>query len=332
MKPAMAATGGRGGGYAEVGRAVMATGNAVDAVIAACLRWPAALASSGALVAGGAGIGRVSCRFPARIPGNGLSRPRRALLISQHAAASAMATPCAATALSAVLSRWGSTGMSAVVAAVQKDGELPHEEALELLAASGAAGFVKGPWGLEATRTLGPVEGGLLTKRDLIEAKPDLGDAEACPDGWISTAPADQLARVRRGLSEEGRRFAAVAVDHQGAVAAITLDAGTWPDGASPATVLGVETNTLLLHASGAMARKVGRMLDLDCGAAAVTEGRPAALCGSAGSVAWALGRAPAAVTGAPGEESPEDLPGDLLLLLGGQEPRILGPDADLAS
>lgn len=321
MRPVCATTG--PAEVAEAGaRALARGGNAVDAVAAAGLAWPPGLASAGVLLALGPGLGRVACRFPARVPGLGLSRPRRVRLYGASARAALVATPAAAAALSAAVARWGQLGLPGVTAAA-RTADAPHAALLALLAASGPVAMVKGPWAMAAARALGPVAGGLLTRRDLIEARADLGEAGLDPASGLALAgaagapsPADE---------GPGRRLlAAAALDGSGILAALALDAGADPGGEVDPALLGLPPNGLLAGQPAGTARRVGRALPLRCGCAGGLEGLPVILAGPAEALGWALRRSPA---DAFASLEAEDVEG-LLILRGGARPAAAGAGA----
>lgn len=269
----------------EAGAAVLAGGgNAVDAVVAAALAWPPALASAGGMVVVGPGFGRGSCAFPARNPGFGLSRPRRTKMLVVKEPASLVAVPCMGKAMAAALTRWGSIGLpvaarTAAKAAAEADAA-PHAEALELLANDGPHGFVRGAWGESAARFYGPLAGGLLTRRDLIEIRPELGEAFGPVDGlWLVTNP-DRIAPGGSPPAPGQRTMTVIARDGRGALAVMVLESGSPVENAPP-EVMGIAPNTLLAGVPTAQIKKVGQPLPLRLGAAAGGEGENTALGGT---------------------------------------------------
>jgi hypothetical protein len=272
--------------------ALEAGGNAVDAAVAAALAWPPALTSAGVLVAVGPGMGRGAATFQARVPGFGLSRQSRLRLLSAASPASRTATSTAAQAFVAVLARWGTATLAEVARAASGRGAdrtappAPHQAALALLAKDGANAFSRGAFAAEAARSLGPLAGGLLTRRDMIETRPVLASAEGPLGGFWLPWPIDEVrARADAREVEGERELAIVVIDRHGAIASVALEAGPAADPELPA-VAGVPPNTLLAAQPAARAKKVGQVLPLGRAAAA---GGDVALVGLAGRLAPAL-------------------------------------------
>jgi hypothetical protein len=302
---------------AEAGAAsIRGGGNAVDAVTAAALAWPPGLGAGGALVAAGTGIGRVCCRFPARVPGLGLSRPRRASLFAGGSPTALAAVPSVGPAHAAAVARGGRTGWkSAVAAAAAATARQPHGEALEALREAGGTAAVKGAWSLAAARALGPLSGGLLTRRDLIEAKPDLAEAELVAAHAVSWSLPATPAEPGPG-PEPGRRIAVIALDRHGTVAGLVLDAG--PEVAGVPDVLGVPANTLLAGQARSTVRRVGRPLPLLMGAAVAVDGALPTACGPWRALCELLSSDPL-------EQALERTSDELLVLSPGSPPRVWG-------
>jgi hypothetical protein len=274
-----------------------AGGNAVDAAVAAALAWPPALTSAGVMVALGPGMGHGAATFQARVPGYGLSRPSRLRLLSAAAPAADVATSCAAQALVAILGRWGTASVAEVARAAggrasaaerkASPGPAPHEQALALLARDGVNAFSRGAFAVEAARSHGPLAGGLLTRRDMIEARPTIGSAEGPLNGlwlpWLlddarQVLAAGSSARAEGGADE--RVLSVVVIDRHGAVAAVALEAGAPAEAELPG-VAGVPPNTLLAGQPAARAKKVGQPLPLLRAAAAGGEVTQVALAGA---------------------------------------------------
>jgi hypothetical protein len=290
VTPLVLSTDGQRG--AAAGAAAMAAGgNAVDAAVAAVLAWPRALMSAGALVAVGTGTGRVACRFPATVPGFGLSRPRRLHLIESGEPALAVAATSAAPGLAAFVARFGTLDLAALVRAVVAAGDEPvsHAAALEALAAEGVDGFVRGGFGAEVARVLGPLGGGLLTRRDSIDARPETVEACTAGDALWSAYP---IGEGRRGSSSAaGRRrhaLAVVVVDRRGVLVVVALDAGRRTADRLP-TVLGVPPNALLADYPAAQTKKVGQALPPRSNAVAGGAPGAVAVAGASFHVAEAL-------------------------------------------
>ena len=268
-------------------------GNAVDAAVSALLAWPLSLASAGVLVAVGSGLGHGACLFPARVPGFGLSRPRRLRLLSGSAPAARIAATCAAPALAAILARWGTITMAEAANAAAAAGEAPHQAALTLLAEDGVNAFTRGSHGEDVARTLGPLAGGLLTRRDLIEARPDVGEAVGPFEGlWLSQPIVDLRHSAASATAKSaGRALSVVVIDKQGRIASASAEAGVLAERESSTLppVDGVVPNTLLAGQPPARAKKVGQPLPLTCGAAASGELEQVALAGFAPELVRAL-------------------------------------------
>jgi hypothetical protein len=260
-----------------------AGGNAIDAAVAAVLAWPPALSSAGGMVVVGHGLGRGSCLFAARNPGFGLSRPRRMRLLESREPAALVAAPCAGKAFAAMISRWGTITLPVVARAAARAAEdaglAPHLEALELLAQEGPLGLVRGAWGELAARVLGPQGGGLLTRRDLTEARPEIGEAFG-PVGqlWLAAGP-DRVVASGRSTPADQRAVSVAALDRRGAVVAMVLEVGSNIDPAPP-PVMGVEPNTLLAGQPTVQIKKVGQPVPLRVGAAAGGEEELVAMAG----------------------------------------------------
>lgn len=278
--------------------ALEAGGNAVDAAVAAALAWPPALTAAGVLVAVGPGLGRGAAVFQARAPGYGLSRPSRTRLLSAAAPASRAATSTAAQAFAAIVARWGTASLAEIARAASVRGgsdraapPAPHQAALALLAKDGANAFSRGAFAVEAARSLGPLAGGLLTRRDMIEARPALVSAEGPVGGLWLPWPLDEARALADAAAagpidaEAERELAVVVIDRHGVVACAALEAGPAAEPEAPA-VAGVPPNTLLAAQPTARAKKVGQVLPLRRAAAA---GGDVALVGLAGRLAPAL-------------------------------------------
>lgn len=306
MKPVVATTGGRVIASAAMA-ALSSGGNAIDGTVVGALSWPGALSAAGAVTAVGPGFGRVACLLPARAPGFGLSRPRRLRLIDGGGPAASVAATCAAQALSAMLTRWGSMTLPAAsraaASAYDSDEPAPHATALGLLAEQGVDAFTRGDFAVESAQALGPLADGLLTRRDLIEARPELGEAHGPVSGLWTAAPLSEGRRALVGASapvSPGRTLAVVVIDHRGVIASLALDLGARADeGLAP--VLGVPPNTLLADHPSSQAKKVGQVVPLRIGAASGGESEQLGLAGALPSLVER-------VLSGPPEEAVEDL------------------------
>jgi len=288
-------------------------GSAIEAAAAGVMSWPHGLTAAGALLTTGAGVGRGGCTFPVRVPGLGLSRPRRAHQLSGNSRAVHFAVPCMASALAAALARWSEGGLGAAALAALGS-QPPHAEALEQLAEGGAKVMVKGEWATHAAKVLGPLSGGLLTRRDLIEARPDLGQADIPGDvPWVigpgGLGEGGRIVGPRAQQTEPEiprRTLSLIVFDRSGYGAAIELDAGPKQEVAGDegdegdegeenaedisCAVFGVEPNSLLASAPSSIAKKVGRVIRLQRAVGAVSrDGAQHLACGEPRAVAAAL-------------------------------------------
>jgi hypothetical protein len=263
---------------AAVGRAVLAAGgNAVDAALAAALAWPHSLAAAGVLVTSGPGYGQGACWFPSHVPGYSIARPRRLRLLDEQPPSALTAAPCVAKALQAILTRWGTSSLAELIATVKRTfgRDAPfHEAALALLAQEGLKGFTHGPFAVEAALRLGPRQGGLLTRRDLIEARPEVGQAVGPDQGYWLAGPEHQAPSQDQeetpklaDQAEPGRMLSIIAVDRRKGVTCLSLQAGGEPAKPLP-DIMGVMANTLLAEGPTALLKRVGHPLPLGCAAA----------------------------------------------------------------
>lgn len=274
-------------------------GNAVDAAVGAILAWPPSLMAAGVMVAVGSGLGKGAALFPVRVPGFGLSRSRRHHLLRGHTAAAKVATSCAAPAMATILARWGTVTILDAVNAASRAFETsgaPHQEALDLIGREGIAAFSRGAFAGEVARNLGPLEGGLLTRRDMIEARPTLSEAHGpyqnlwAPMSLVETR-VTQAAEGRRD-DEVERTLSLVVIDRRGVVVSAALETGPRTE-PMPAPVVGVEPNTILAMQSAAQAKKVGQALAVHCGALAGGETEQLAFAGSLPKIVDLLGQDP---------------------------------------
>lgn len=250
-------------------------GSAVDAIVASALAWPPALLSGGMCVGRGPGLGSLCCLFPGRMPGLGLSRPRRSELLKGGSPQSYVAAPSFVPAIAAVLTRWGNMTFSQVVACARSSEKLAHDVALDMLQEGGPKGALKGELAVAVAKALGPVGGGLLTRRDLIEARPELPEA-------LDLETIQSFCRKGKP-PEDARVLGIAAVDRGGGVAAMSLEAGT--DLADLPLVAGAEPNSLLRRAPQVSSRRVGRLILLH-NACGVFGKQLTAAVGRAGAVA----------------------------------------------
>lgn len=310
MKPIVATT--TEGDATVAGMALIeAGGNAVDAAVAAALAWPPSLLSGGTFVANGAGLGRAACHFAARVPGFGLSRPRRLSLLSGRAPLSAVGAACTAQALAAVLGRWGTVSLTtaarAAIKAYPKESPAPHAVALEMMADEGVSAFSRGTFGTEAARVLGPIEDGLLTRRDLIEARAEIGQASGPFGGLWTPWPLEEGRRGIAGPSErndsagEDVNCSIVVLDRRGTVAAIALDAGRRGE-AMGVTVFGVPANRLLRTVPISRAKKVGQEIPLRRAAVVGGDTEQIGIAGEVGEIIELLGAGAEALDAIPNE------------------------------
>lgn len=286
MKPIIASTG-EAPTVAAGATLLGSGGNAVDAAVGAILAWPPSLMAAGVMVAVGSGLGRGAALFPARVPGFGLSRSQRFRLLGGQTGAAKVATPCSAAAMATIIARWGTVTILDAVRAARgafEAGGAPHQEALDLIVHEGIAAFSRGGFAVQVARNLGPLSGGLLTRRDMIEARPELSDAHGpFRELWASWPLAE--ARVMPAAEEldqgEGadRTLEIVVIDRRGVVVSAALEAGPRTE-LMPSSIAGVDSNTVLALQSLAQAKKVGQALPLGCGALAGGETEQLALAG----------------------------------------------------
>jgi gamma-glutamyltranspeptidase/glutathione hydrolase len=211
------------GHVAQAARAVLARGNAVDAVVAGVLA--AAAAAPGVLLGpvqilvAGAGAGMVAVDGRVRQPGLGAPRPRGTLAGGAVPRAAWVGVPAMPVALASALAAAGSVTLrrvclEAAEAARGASGE--RAAVLASLARRGAPAMADEAIAGELTAVAGRTAGGVVTSRDLSSVRPALvhpKERSLDPEGWLR-------APWRGGAMEATRTHVVVAADHRGLLCA----------------------------------------------------------------------------------------------------------------
>jgi gamma-glutamyltranspeptidase/glutathione hydrolase len=190
---------------AEVARAALARGNAVDAVVAGVLvaaaESPSVLLGPVQVLVGGAGAGLLALDGRVRQPGLGVPRPRGVLSGHQVPSEARVGVPALpATLATALASAGSSTLLQAARPAIEAARVQSPERArvLETVARRGAAALTDDATLVELLAVAGRAAGGVLTREDLAAVRPAIVscDERTLEEGilhapWRSGAAAD---------------------------------------------------------------------------------------------------------------------------------------------
>jgi len=215
---------------AEVGRALLSRGNAVDsvagAVFAAGALYPSVLLGPVQLLLGGAGAGLRAIDGRPRQPGLGNPRPRGFLPSEAVPPAARVGVPALPAALLAAVTTYGRLSVAAVLApAVElaRAKSKPRAMFLERVSQRGPAALAEAVIADELVALAGRLSGGLLSKRDLDELRPVVATAVFHRSGAREVACVPWGAAAVRdpegtGVAASDARIV-VAVDRNGLVA-----------------------------------------------------------------------------------------------------------------
>ena len=176
------------GHVAEAATAMLARGNAVDAVISAI--FVAAAASATVLLGpvqilvGGAGAGLRAIDGRCHQPGHGVQRPRGFKADDVIPPAARVAVPALPAALATALANFGRTTLAQVLApAIERARPIAERaQVLKRIAQYGPSALTEEGIAAELIAAAGRVPGGLLTNEDLQRVRPS---AEACEVGVV---------------------------------------------------------------------------------------------------------------------------------------------------
>lgn len=165
--------------------AVLAKGNAVDAVVAGV--FGAAAASASVLLGpvhllfGGAGLGLRAVDGRPRQPGKGAPRPRGFTPDQAIAPASRVGISALPAALAAALASSGTATLSQAMAPAVASADGPRKDLLKKLAQRGPSYLASGPVAGELVAACGRLAGGLVTALDLDEVMPAITPVDETP-------------------------------------------------------------------------------------------------------------------------------------------------------
>jgi hypothetical protein len=205
----------------EVATALLARGNAVDAVAAAVFTAaaldPSVLLGPLQMLIGGAGAGLLAVDGRVRQPGLGLPRPRGFLAGEGAPPAARVAVPALPSAIAAALATFGGVSLARIMApALDLARREPkgRQAVLRRVMQRGPAAFTDPEFAGELIASAGRVAGGLISERDLAELRPAVTSCKAAPLGDFSavTVPWGALAvRDAAKPSMDGRSARVIA-------------------------------------------------------------------------------------------------------------------------
>ncbi|HEY2517221.1 MAG TPA: hypothetical protein VGI39_40390 [Polyangiaceae bacterium] len=215
------------GSAAEAAMAVLAKGNAVDAVIAGV--FGAAAASASVLLGpvhllfGGAGLGLRAVDGRTRQPGKGAPRPRGFTPEQTIAPASRVGISALPAALAAALASSGTSTLSQVMAPAVASASGPRKDLLKKLAQRGPSYLASEPIAGEIVAACGRLAGGLVTVEDLEDVLPAITPVDETPlagGGRVATFVPWRLPLITERGAGEARAGThteiVAATDHRG--------------------------------------------------------------------------------------------------------------------
>jgi gamma-glutamyltranspeptidase/glutathione hydrolase len=204
---------------ADAANAVLARGNAVDAVLAGvlavCGAHPSVLLGPLQVLVGGAGLGLRAIDGRVRQPGKGTQRPRGFLPDEEIPRAARVGVPALPGALAAALASFGKLTAAAVFAAgLDAARGVPERKGvLERLARRGPQALAEQAIAQELVGAAGRLAGGVLTESDLGDVRPT---TEPCA---VEVVGDRRVATVPWAGSNERPVHAVAAADGRGALA-----------------------------------------------------------------------------------------------------------------
>jgi gamma-glutamyltranspeptidase/glutathione hydrolase len=211
---------------AEAASALLARGNAVDAVVAGV--FAAAAASASVLLGplqilfGGAGLGLRGVDGRTRQPGKGAPRPRGFTPDQAIAPASRVGVPGLPAALVAAHASSGAATLAQVMAPALATAKGPRRDLLKRIAQRGPSTLADDSVGSEIVALCGRVVGGLLTRDDLDAILPAIVPASEValrgPARHAAFVPWSEEANAESGVSAAHVHVVAAA-DHRGLLA-----------------------------------------------------------------------------------------------------------------
>jgi gamma-glutamyltranspeptidase/glutathione hydrolase len=218
------------GSAAEAATAVLAKGNAVDAVVAgvfaAAAAGPSVLLGPVQLLFGGAGLGLRAVDGRVRQAGKGAPRPRGFTPEQTVAPAARVGVPALPAALAAALASSGALTLAQVMAPALAQAEGARRDLLRRIAERGPSALAAEAIASEIIAVCGRIAGGLVTRDDLEGVMPTIVPAEERPlrgaarrAAFVPWREAATLAGTEPSLPG-GTVHVVAAVDHRGLVAA----------------------------------------------------------------------------------------------------------------
>jgi gamma-glutamyltranspeptidase/glutathione hydrolase len=216
------------GNAAEAAMALLAKGNAVDAVVAGV--FGAAAGSASVLLGpvhilfGGAGLGLRVVDGRVRQPGKGAPRPRGFTSDQPIAPASRVGVSALPAALAAALASSGTATLAQAMGPAVASASGPRKELLQRISRRGPSALASEPIAGEIVAMCGRVAGGLVTVDDLDAVLPAISPAEevslAGPARKATLVPWRRPAITERDTEVEARAASHVevvaATDHRG--------------------------------------------------------------------------------------------------------------------
>jgi gamma-glutamyltranspeptidase/glutathione hydrolase len=231
MPPPTAVVLGSDAEVADVGAAVLARGNAVDAVVASVFAaaglYASVLFGPVQLLIGGAGAGLRAVDGRTLQPGLGNPRPRGFLRSQPVPPAARVAVPALPAALLAAVTTYGRLSVAAVLAPgveLARSRSPLRADLLVRIAQRGPAALAEARVADELTAAAGRLAGGILSQRDLADLRPTVAGAAAHAAGvgrdvmtvpWGAGAVCEADAPSPSGVDTR----VVVAVDRNGLVA-----------------------------------------------------------------------------------------------------------------
>jgi gamma-glutamyltranspeptidase/glutathione hydrolase len=208
------------GHVAEAAAALLAKGNAVDAVVAgvfaAAAGAPGVLLGHVQLLLGGAGLGLRAVDGRVRQPGKGAPRPRGFTADQTVPLSARVGVPLLPAALAATHASAGAATLAQVLAPAIAHAEGQRREVLRRIARRGAGAMAEEAIASELVAAAGRVAGGMLSRDDLHGALPAIVAAVE----QTSPVGARRVVRVPwEGGAASARVHLVTACDHRGLLA-----------------------------------------------------------------------------------------------------------------
>jgi gamma-glutamyltranspeptidase/glutathione hydrolase len=209
---------------ADAATALLAKGNAVDAVVAgvfaAAAGAPGVLLGPVQILFGGAGLGLRAVDGRVRQAGKGAPRPRGFTEDQLIAPAARVGVPALPAALAAALASSGASTLAQVMAPAIALAEGPRRDALKRIAQRGPSALLDEALAGELVNSCGRVAGGLLSRDDIDAVLPAIVAAgEGAQAGRAAFVPWRSSARGAGDPKSSAYVQIVAASDHRGLVA-----------------------------------------------------------------------------------------------------------------